>query len=238
MTLTQKIRNIALIGSLGLGGILSAHNAASADYAGKATAQSRIIDIQPADNSNERTQSDWISFFNKQGKAMIDASEVYKVGKTVKLVESLRADLKNARLVTSTRIIYDYDTYYNSPYAKIVHNYGSTVVKPTETNVVVPVYEENKLSKVLGTPEGLAYLRVLFDTNDDAENIAKTLQRLSGNCAYDPFISTLPNFARIIFHKAPVGFECNERGFNVSGDMFDDNTGHSRGVSIMTDKVK
>jgi len=244
----MKTRNT--LGSLVLAGSLAYNispvltqgpSSAYADYAGKATTQSRVIDAQPVTNDARITQDEWITFFNKQGKAMIDASDLYKAGQagSDELVNSLQEALKHG-IFTSTRIIYDHNTLD----ARIIHNYKSAVVKPTESKVAIPVYQQvTRLSKALGTKEGKAYLKALFNTNDAPENIAKTLSRLSGKGIDNIYVWTPPQ--NLEFGRKNVSARVVEFGYDyvcirllVDGGELLNSRGRSRGVSVKTDKVK
>lgn len=138
----------------------------------------RTIDVQSADAGNEKVQDQWIEFFNKQGKDMMSAPDLYLAGKTGsdELLKILQKDFsKGGGVITSTRLFYNADGL-NS---KIIHDYGSTVTRPTKTSVLIPVDRRAQLNKVLGTKEGLRYVRTLFNTQDSAEDIVRTLERLS-----------------------------------------------------------
>lgn len=211
-----------------------------AEYVAQQTrpvAQGGEIDLQPADNGKYRTQNQWIPFFNEKGVAMISAPDVYRAGQSGsdELVKSLRKDFDRDYIVTSTRIIYN----PNSLDAKIVHNHGSTVVKPTESKVIVPVYQDwTKLSKVLGTEEGKAYLSALFGTKDNAENMAKTLSKLSGKSIDDNCVWTPTQDGRKDRPERAVGFDYGSGRFHVDGDGWVDDfdLGQSRGVSVKSAK--
>jgi len=163
-----------------------------ADYAKQLSAertaptQIRVIDSEPANGGKYKTQQDWIAFFNVQSKPMVSALDIYRVGKggQEKLVEGLRADFKKHWEVTSTRITYSPETLN----AKITHDYGSIVVQPTEKRLIVPVYQNTTLDTVLGTDQGVKYLRTLFDTRDSKKSIEQTLFNLSGSNAHETYV--------------------------------------------------
>ncbi|PIR40214.1 MAG: hypothetical protein COV33_01000 [Candidatus Zambryskibacteria bacterium CG10_big_fil_rev_8_21_14_0_10_34_34] len=147
-----------------------------------------VIDSERADNGERKTQQEWISFFNEQGKAMISAPDVYRAAKigSDELVRKLKEDFSQSRpsnkydtrigLVTSTRIVYN----AHNQEATITHNTGSSIVEPQEYKVMIPHYFHKREYEVLRSEGGLAFLRALFDTNDRPGVIEEVLIRLSG----------------------------------------------------------
>lgn len=135
--------------------------------------------ITNKEGNEAATQEDWISLFNDRSEKMLDASDLYRIGKPGtpgELLGSIRKSFDSTwSIVTSTSCL----GKANSLYGKIIHNKGSTVVKPTEVQVMIPHYSHASLDQVLRTDQGLTFSRALFDTKDDAETIAEILERLT-----------------------------------------------------------
>lgn len=190
------------------------------------------IDLHPADNGAYNTQKQWINFFNTQRKPMISAADVYRAGKSGydELLKSLRNDFDVSWLVSSTGIGYSGDDLSG----KITQNYGSSVVKPSQKDVsIIPVYDGTPLAQALQTKEGVSYLQALLDTNDEPKEIAGTLEHLSGRSASDTILWTPDQNSRKRYPQRAVGFYDFGGRFLVDGDLhFDDDDGHSRGVSV------
>ncbi len=186
-----------------------------------------IIDLSSADNGSYRTQRDWIDFFNREGKAMISASDVYRVPNLI--LPILRKDFNKSLLVTSTRISYNPSDLG----ARIIHNFGSNVVEPKETSLIVPVYEDEQVEKVAKTKEGLTYLQTLFDTEDDASKLIGRLERISEKEAKDIKIWMPAQNSRRGYSERAVGFD-DGGWFRVDGDYWFGGViyGLSRGVSV------
>ena len=250
MTIRKTLGSLLLAGSLAYATNFALAQGPSSSYTAQqaSPAQVATIDIQAADNGTWRNQDDWIQFFNAKGVAMISIPDIYRAGQTGsdKLLESLRESSCRNALVTSTRIIYDPDSLD----ARIIHNYGSTVVKPTETKFAIPVYDrcEMTFSKLLRTEEGTNYLRVLFDTKDTPDKIAATLSRLSGtpfntkdegdyaftNCVFTPLPAE-----RKQWPERAVWFGYSTNGLSLRVDVSVDGgrgVSHSCGVTVNSDK--
>ena len=191
----------------------------------------RLIDLTPADNSSEKTQGDWIAYFNGQNKMMVSAPDIYLAGKSgnKRLLTSLRKDFKERWIVTSTRIKYDQNLD-----ARIIHNYGSNLVHPVEQQVIIPEYQPKLLADVLNTPEGLRYLQVLFGTDDTAQGIKETLHKLSGYDLDKTKVWSVALSDRPIERAA--GFNYYIGNFHVIGDIYIGDRGRSRGVGVSSAK--
>lgn len=194
-----------------------------------------IVDTFPAANGATRTQEKWIPYFNQKRKRMISAPDVYRIVQngTPNLIQSVRNDFEEDWLVTSTR-----ETYIpNTLDARITHNYGSTVVRPTEKTVLVPVYQGTPLDEVLKEKKGVAYLRVKLGTNDAPKKIRETLTALSGKPANLTSIWTPDQENRLSYQERAALFVFVFDGFRVGGDYcIVDRGGHSRGVSMESTK--
>ena len=122
-----------------------------------------------------KTQDGFIQHFNKEGKKMISASDVYNqiIKKEPKaLTESIHKDLTGDYLMSSTRI-----TYKDFSNAEITHDFGSNVVEPKTYNVKVPVYR----GEFKEDNETEAYLQALFDTKNDIDTILRECKKFSKN---------------------------------------------------------
>ena len=198
-------------------------------YYSQTLLQSRVIDLQPADNGAAKTQEVWIIYFNELKKPMISSPDVYRAGQegNSRLVASLRNDFNESWLVTSTRESYDSNTLN----AKITQDYGSTVVKPTSKKVLVPVYGGIPLDKVLEDKDGVAYLQAKFGIQDSPDEIVKTLAALSGKSPDLIKVWTPDQASRASYQKRVAGFDFVDDQFHVGGDgRAYGNDGRSRGV--------
>ena len=191
-----------------------------------------IIDPQPADNGGYRTQKEWIAYFNKLGKPMISAPNMYQAGKTAsdEVLDSLRKDFDEHWIVSSTRIKYN----PNDLSALIVHNFGSTVVKPKKIALkVIPVYESTILSHALDSEDGVLYNQALYDTRDDPKTITEVLENLSKRKADNIRLWTPSQSSRNSYPERAGGFFDDYGRFHVAGYVyFDYYFGRSRGVSM------
>ena len=191
--------------------------------------QTAIIDPQAADNGARRTQEQWISYFNNAGKAMISAPNMYQAGKTAsdEVLASLKSDFDASWLVTSTRISYSGDDLSG----RVIHNYGSIVVKPSQRDVkVIPVYDSMPLAQALRSDKGIAYIHFLFDTSDEPKDIAGTLENLSKRGAERIALWTPNHGSRGSYNERAVGFYVDGGRFHVFGILHLVDFGHSRGV--------
>ena len=190
-----------------------------------------IIDPRSADNRASKTQEQWIEYFNKLGKPMISAPNIYQAGKSAsnETLNSLRKDFDGSWVVSGTSIKY----YKNYLSGRIIHNYGSSIVKPIEKNVsLIPVYSSAPLKEVL-TSKGIEYVQTLFDTNDDPNTIIEVIEHLSKRKSDDIRLWTPDQDTRNTYTARAVWFGDGGRRFHGDGnDHFDVNIGHSRGVSI------
>ena len=113
---------------------------------------------------------------------MISAPDVYHAGKTAsdEVLNGLRMTFKEGSWgFTSTRIFYNKGDLN----AKIIHNYGSTVITPKELGrVTVPIYQRKSVVELV-EEDGLSYVQALFDTSDNPIEILNTLEKL---CQKEP----------------------------------------------------
>lgn len=137
--------------------------------------------IQITPRAESMTQDRAISFWNERNTPMMSMADVWQVAKenNSEVIEDLRKDWKGWYWqVTSTRIIYD----VSSLKGKVIHNFGSTVVKQTEIALdEIPVCQPTYLEELVESKAGLEYLRALLnDMNAEKEDIIKLLESLSG----------------------------------------------------------
>ncbi|MDP4012744.1 MAG: hypothetical protein Q8R00_04025 [Candidatus Nanoarchaeia archaeon] len=184
----------------------------------------RVIDPIPADDGRYRTQDEWIEFFNEERKAMMSGHDVYRAPDSV--LQSFREDFRtNYGLITNTSISYN----PNDLKARIIQDFGSTIVTPKETSLVVPVYRDEQVEKV-AKGEGLKYLQTLFDTEDDASKLIGRLEEISEKEAKDILIWTPDETGRGEQSKRAVDFGFYHGRFRVGGGWCD--YGRARGVSV------
>ena len=181
-----------------------------------------------ADNKNSKTQDNWTVYFNGRKEIMASAYGLYNTGKTgtPQLLKSLQEDFKESYVTPSTRIICN----PASLESKIIHYYGSSIIKPEEKTIAIPHYSEKLLESVLSTNEGITYLQSLFSTNDSKEAITSTLENLSSYPKSKIKIWTPNQTSRKNYPQRAVRLYCNDDDFHVScnGDL--DYEYRSRGV--------
>ena len=135
---------------------------------------------QPADNGKQKTNSEWVEYFNKKEKQMISAPDLYQAGKTAsdELISNLKGNYKDG-VISSTVIIYN-------PIGLggfILHNPDSKMVKVTGKEVpIIPVYDyttNTTLTKVLEQKNGVDYLQALFNTKDNEKTLTGVIENIS-----------------------------------------------------------
>jgi hypothetical protein len=210
------------------------------DYFSALNQPSSRIDLYPADNNKTHNQKDWIDYFNKIGRAMISAADIYRAGKdgSQELLEILLKGIRvGDRIVTSTHSSFD----KKSLSARIIHNYGSIIRKPKEIYVSnVPPACQKKSAEELITlgGEGLPYVQALFDTNDTPSKILDILSKFPEQIHF----WTPSQYSRKLKPERAVSFVYTG-GYNGSpyfGSyyLFDSGNGHSRGVSPQSGRTK
>ncbi len=174
----------------------------------------------------QKTQKDWIPYFNSKGEKMISAPDIYKIAKKENkaIIESLKKDFEDSWEVTSTRIIYNKDNLN----AEIIHDAESKVVKSKKCKIKIPVldgdFEENK--------ETEKYLQALFDTKDNIDKILKTLKKFGKDRKIRLWTPSQSNRKKRQVRSVDLYFG-NFGRFVVDGDSwFVNNSGLSRGVII------
>ncbi|MEI6614127.1 MAG: hypothetical protein WCL37_04455 [Chrysiogenales bacterium] len=192
--------------------------------------EGRLIDMSPADHGATHTQDEWIGYFNDRNELMISMPVLYLAAKSnnLELLDSLKEDFNDRSFILSTRIYYD-----KGKKARIIHNYGSKLVKPDEHKVIIPDFSYVSVKDVLKTKEGLRYLQVLFGTKDNAQQIQETLMRLR-NCD----IKTVCVKTYGLKYRPDKAACCVEEfldlNFEISDCSSSDYYGRSRGVHINT----
>ncbi|MDP4012124.1 MAG: hypothetical protein Q8R00_00765 [Candidatus Nanoarchaeia archaeon] len=133
----------------------------------------RAVNPIPADDNEARrsppedyrTQDQWIDLCNLKRKAMISAPDYYRTPDVE--LQGLIKDLNKGKLVTSTSIVYN----SNDLGARVVHNFGSIIVKPTEQSIVIPVYNGEPIEEVVRGED--LYHKMLYDTLEASDYIAR-----------------------------------------------------------------
>ena len=122
------------------------------------------------------TQNQWIPKYNDAKKVMASAADYYwatKLGDK-KVLRILQADI-NSNFITSTRIIYNPENMEG----RIIHYYGSDIIKPVEKELYIPEYPTRPpLKFVFTTGQDLKFFQALFLTTDKKEEIIETLEKL------------------------------------------------------------
>jgi len=179
----------------------------------------------------QKTQKDWIKYFNKKGEKMISAADIYQLAKEENkgLIESLQKDFKDMWVITSTRVIYNKDDLN----AEIIHDADSTIVKPkVYGNIKIPDYGEEAKEN----PDTEAYLQALFDTEDKIDIILKILKRFDSNKKIYLWTPSQSSRRDKQIRSVGLDFDFLDR-FDVDGDnWFGDYCGFSRGVLVSSAK--
>lgn len=151
------------------------------------------------------SQDSWITTHNSLGEVMAAFSDLYVLGKagSERNKRNVRAHLEKREFITSTLVAYD------RLKARVVHHLGSAIVPATERSIdissklydfhlcenVIIVdkfqakfpgeavqisHNSTSLDFLLKREDGLRYVQALLDTSDDAQEISRTLESLSG----------------------------------------------------------
>ena len=196
-----------------------------------------IVDLIDADPSNfgaSAYQNEWIPYFDEGGGKMISAPDIYMIGQqgSLQLIQSVQKDFATFWIVTSTLEEYIRKTLK----AKIIHDFGSNVVKPTTKTVSVPFYGRKTLDEVLRDEKGHSYLKAKFNTEDDPDKIKETLTALSGKpssaiCVSIPDQENISIYSRVAKTPAIFGFQGD--AFYIGGGGYPGtDSGRSRGVDV------
>ncbi len=158
--------------------------------------------------------------YNALGRVMASAGDIYRAGRgTVDyLFAGLQEDFEQGSLITSTHISYE----KRSLRAKIIDNWKSTVAKPQERSVQIPVYDSysgTSLKEVLDTEDGTLYLQILFNTADNSQQLKKTLQDLSDQTSRSIYVHTPDLRSRKFIREIAIQFCYNVNGFHISGNL-------------------
>ena len=154
-----------------------------------------ILDSVPAENGAVKNQNDWIAYWNSitDGRRFASIADYYQVFRQLsdalktgsdaekaaanQSIDSLRKDLRESWLVTSTRIIYQPDSLE----ARLIHGFGAGNLQQTSgRDLTVPLYWNTPITEVYSTAEGLAYLRSLLSTDETGPAIVERLSAVSG----------------------------------------------------------
>ncbi len=142
------------------------------------------LDEIAAENGAYKTQKQWIGYWNgvKDGRLFASMKDMYAVFWQIRqspeqyrtLLANLRDAFDKKLIITSTRIRYQ----AGSTQAEIIHHYGSNGHEQN-IHLEIPVYRNTKISNVLNSEVGLAYLKALFGTEQEKKDIADTLKLVS-----------------------------------------------------------
>ena len=203
-----------------------------------------ILDDSAADSRNSRTQNQWIEYWNNinDERRFASAPDLYQFFKQLRtkgdeaktLVDSLREDFKESWIMTSTRLIYQPNNYN----AKIIHNYGNknpALIK--EMDIKVPEYLGVLIADKTNDEDCLTYLKALFDTKDDIEEIISVLEYISDKSRkkiklWTPPLENNTYYIRKQHPERAVWLCFYDDEFHVNGNSHVGiNLGRSRGVS-------
>ncbi len=217
--------------------------------------QELTLDAHAAENGKKKAQDKWIKSWNKidDGRVMASMGDLYVNFKIIKrmseqgtpeeqakaksLLFNLREDFdwsgKYNWLISSTRLIYS----GTSLDTRIVQHYQCKKPELTKEAVLeVPVYRGMPVETMVSGQKGLAYLQALFDTEDDAETILRTLEFVSGKRGTD-LVGWTANtttsdtqYTRVSHPERASGFAYDDGEFRVGGCSSLNYAGRSRGV--------
>lgn len=196
--------------------------------------EGRLIDLNPSDKGNTKTQDNWIAYFNDKNEIMVSMPDIYLAEKSgnQNLLDSLRKDFKDTWIVSSTRI------KYTGNNARIIHYFNQgKLIKPIEHNIVVPDYYNNGngtyLNAVPNVLECEAYLQALFETKDNISQIQNVLEKLSNYKADKTKLWTpsMDDRNKNVERVSGFGYGSGVFRVNGSGSLLG-GSGRSRGVRI------
>ncbi len=199
------------------------------------------IDLQSADGGKRHTQNQWINLYNAQqgeflGKRIITAPDAYRAGKSSspQLLESMQRDFDISWMTTGTKILYDPKTLDG----RVVHPRGIGI-EPIKRKLLIPVYQDASLDDVLGTGNGVNYMRAVLHTTDE-KLIAQTLSTLSNKEVRNIYVWTPTQENRAGRFERAVDFVSIGEWFDVDGYYWPGGggDGHSRGVSVKSESAK
>ncbi len=183
------------------------------------------LDDIAAENGAYKTQEQWIGYWDgvKDGRLFASMKDMYAAFGQMRqspeqyrmLLASLRDAFDKIWAVTSTRIRYR----AGSTQAEIIHHYGS-YRHNQNIHLEIPVYRRTKISDVLNSEGGLAYLKALFGTEQEKKDIADTLKFVSRKEKGEIFVWTpdLDGRANVPDRAALLYFD--DDGFLVYGDYY------------------
>lgn len=104
---------------------------------------------------------------------------------------------------------------------------------PTKQEVVIPVYQGERLDQVLEQSQGVAWLQAQFGTRDDPDLLGETLSNLSGEAIDKIRVTTPDQEGRALNPERAVVFDSYGGGFHIGGDGWVSSyCGLSRGVFV------
>lgn len=174
-----------------------------------------IIEVYD-DNTDKKNQGDWIRHFNGKCDVMASVPDFYyaiQIGNNP-LLGSLQKVLQNAWEITSTRIFYQLDSLN----AKIVHYFGSQVIQPIETEIIIPFFPASLLEIVLDDADGLAFMQALLGTQDKKDAIIRVLALLSGKDKGHLKVWTPDQEGREEYPERPTLLVDGEGSFRIQSD--------------------
>ena len=173
----------------------------------------------------EKTQEEWVKYFNNKNMKMISAPDIYKITKkgNKEIIESLKKDFEKQWEVTSTRIIYNRDNLN----AEIIHDADSNIAKPKKYQIKIPVLDGDFKQD----PETEKYLQALFNTKDSIDKILKVLKKFGKDRKLRLWTPSQSSRKEKQVRSVGLGFVVLG-GFDVVGIWFGDDDGFSCGVVI------
>jgi len=200
-----------------------------------------ILDDVAAENSANKTQDQWIGYWNKitDGRWFPDLGDIVQWNeqamaepeKYQKTLVSLRKDFDEKWLVLSNRIIYDKKDLSG----KIIHHYGSTLQESPIELENIPVWRDEPISNVLSDSRGLAYLQALIKKAYSPREIIDIFKFLSGKPKEDIRIwtaHTSNEWPRSKYPGRAVSLNYNGGRFLINGVSILYGNGRSCGVRL------
>ncbi len=176
------------------------------------------------------------SRFDANGRIMISLPDVYQAAKygDEELISSLRKDCEESAIITDTiRVV-------SLAQEDIIIHHGqnnklvTSICKP----VYVPDMNQWTLDTALNLKIGLDYIKAIFNTNDDAEDIKKVLERLSNRDSEKIIVSTKKRYEintychLVLFYQRDV-LRNMDRFYISEKSQCETFSGRSRGVTYV-----
>lgn len=173
--------------------------------------------------------TDWIAKYNDKNKVVAGLPDYFALARfgDDKTLQSVQNDMMDW-IIAGPVIEYNTESYKKE--SKIIHYFGSNVVKPKERKIVIPYYDEIRLEFILNSDEGLDFFQKLLETRAGKKTIIKAMERLNDKNVHDMYVWT-PNLnGRKNNPRRAVSLNCNDVGFHINCYINMNYDGRSRAV--------